>query len=69
MSGKRRACDRLRAWIIFAAIFGMTALLLLVEARLALPAVLSKLMQLAIVALAYGLLAIWINIDPGATIR
>jgi hypothetical protein len=66
MSQKRRASDRLRAWIIFAAIFGMTTLLLLVEARLALPAGLSRLMQLAIVALAYGLLAVWINIDPGA---
>ena len=67
MSVKKRASDRLRAWIIFAAIFGLAALLLLVEARLALPAGLSRLAQLAIVALAYGLLAIWINADPGAT--
>ncbi|MBL7200971.1 MAG: hypothetical protein ISS56_12560 [Anaerolineae bacterium] len=69
MSEKRRASNRLRVWVTFGVIFGMMALLLLVEARLALPTVLSRLMQFAIVVLTYGLLAIWINADAGATIR
>ena len=68
MSEKGRARNRLRSGIIFVVICGLMALLL-VEARLALPTLLSRLMQLAIVVLTYGLLAIWIHTDPGATIR
>ncbi|MBN1136484.1 MAG: hypothetical protein JXM73_07855 [Anaerolineae bacterium] len=66
MPKKKRASTWLRTRLIPAAIVGTMALLLLVEARLTLPAALSKLMQLAIVVLVYGLLAIWINADPGA---
>ena len=69
VSEKRRARNRLRSEAIFGVIFGMMALLLLVEARLALPTPLARLMQFAIVVLTYGLLAIWIHTDPGATIR
>ena len=68
MSEKGRARNRLRSGIIFVVICGLMALLL-VEARLALPTLLSRLMQLAIVVLTYGLLAIWIHTDPGAKIR
>jgi len=69
MSRKGQTRKGLPPAILFGLISGMMALLLLVEARLALPASLSRLMQFAIVVLTYGLLAIWINIDPGATIR
>ncbi|MBN1936322.1 MAG: hypothetical protein JW934_16775 [Anaerolineae bacterium] len=69
MSEKRRTSNRLRTGMVFGSILGIMVLLLLIEAWLALPAPLDKLMQFGILILIYGLLAIWINTDPGALIR
>ena len=67
VSGKKRAGNRLS--VISAALFGTMALLLQVEARLALPPLLARRMQLATLVLTYGLLALCINAVPGATIH
>lgn len=69
MLPERRRGKGLRSVLTFALIMGIMVVLLLIEVKLALRPPLDRVMQLATVVLTYGLLAIWIHMDPGATIR